>query len=76
MCPSLSIMNNIGMIIALYRVSEDTTPLSHIYGQPPYQQPASYTPHQDQHIEEKSELEKSLDAFLESGGQIQNMKHS
>jgi len=46
------------------------------YSQPPYQQPASYTPYQDQPIEEKSELEKSLEAFLEFGWQIQNMKDS
>jgi len=38
------------------------------YGQPPYQQPSSYTPYQDQLIEEKkSKLEKTLEAFLESG---------
>ena len=38
--------------------------LSESYGQPPYQQPASYIPYQDQSIEEKSDLKKSLEAFL------------
>ena len=42
----------------------------------PYQQSASYTPYQDQPIEEKTDLEKSLEAFLESGRQNQNMKDS
>ena len=46
------------------------------YGQPPYQHPASYTPYQDEPIKEKSELEKSLEAFIESGRQISNMKDS
>jgi len=34
------------------------------------------TPYQGQPIEEKSNLEKSLEAFFESGQQIQNMKDS
>jgi len=65
-CPNPSIMNKIGMIITtLHRVSGDTTSSSHIVN-PPYQQHASYTPYQDQFIEKKSELKKSLEAFLES----------
>ena len=40
------------------------------YDQPPYQHLTSYTPYQDQHIEEKSELEKSLEAFLGSTRQF------
>jgi len=34
------------------------------YGQPPYKHSASYAPFQDQLIEEKSELEKSIEALL------------
>ena len=59
-------MNKIGIIIiTFHRVSGDTTP-PESYGQPPYQYPASYIPYQDQPIDEKSPLEKSFEAFLES----------
>ena len=40
------------------------------YYQQPYQQTVSYTPYQDQPIEEKSSLEKSFEAFLESTRQV------
>jgi len=63
-------MNKTGTIIAtLHRVSGNTTPES--YDQPPYQHPFSYTPYQEQSIEEKSSLEKSFEVFLESTRQIQ-----
>ena len=41
------------------------------YYQQSYQQTASYTPYQDQPIEEKSSLEKSLEAFFDSTRQVQ-----
>ena len=41
------------------------------YYQQPYQQTASYNPYQDQPIEEKSSLEKTFEAFLESTRQVQ-----
>ena len=58
-------MKKTGTIItSLHRVSGDTTPLSH--WSKPYQYPPSYTPFQNQPIEEKSDLKKSYLAFLES----------
>ena len=36
------------------------------YYQPPYQHSASYTRYQDQPIEEKSDLEKSMEALCEA----------
>ena len=41
------------------------------YYQQLYQQTASYTPYQDQPIKEKSSLEKTFEAFLESTRQVQ-----
>ena len=61
-------MNKTGTInTTLHRVSGDTTPRV----TPPYQHPASYTSYQDQPIEEKSSLEKSLEVLLESTRQVQ-----
>ena len=42
------------------------------YYQQPYQLTVSYTPYQDQAIEEEFSLEKSFEAFLESTRQVQN----
>ena len=46
------------------------------YYQQPYQQTASYNPYQDQPIEEKSSLEKTFEAFLESTRQVQIIANS
>jgi len=43
------------------------------YCDPHFQHSASYTPCQEQSIEEKSKLTKSLEALLESQRQFQNM---
>ena len=69
--PQSSTMNKNGTIITtLHLISGDTTPPESYYQQP-YQQTASYNPYQDQPIEEKSSLEKTFEAFLESTRQVQ-----
>ena len=46
------------------------------YYQQSYQQTASYNPYEDQPIEEKSSLEKTFEAFLESTRQVQIIANS
>ena len=59
-------MNKIEMIISTFhQVSGDTTP--RVLWSTTLPTISFNTPYQDQLIEEKSELEKSLEAFLESG---------
>ena len=69
--PQPSIMKKNGTIITHSSPSQWGYYSPESYYQQPYQQTVSYNPYQDQPIEEKSSLEKTFEAFLESTRQVQ-----
>jgi len=59
-------MNKIGIIITTFQPSQWGYNSLESYYQKSFQKTASYSPYQDQLIEEKSSLEKSFEVFIKS----------